>query len=75
MLKFRLIWCHTVTGFRLKRILYGLGPYKWMTYEIEVVAKKLPREPYRIVRKTAISQGEDVNRGDRSTREAIKHIG
>jgi hypothetical protein len=46
-----------------------------MTYETEVVAKKLPREPHRIARKTAISQGEVVNSSDRSTCEAIKHIG
>lgn len=46
-----------------------------MTYETEVVAKKLPREPYRIARKTAIRQGEAVNRCDRSACEAIKRIG
>jgi len=46
-----------------------------MTCETEVVAKKLPREPYQIGRKTAISQGEAVIRSDRSICEAIKHIG
>jgi len=46
-----------------------------MTYETEVVAKKLPREPYRIARKAAINQGEAVNRSDRRTCEAIRRIG
>ena len=46
-----------------------------MTYETEVVAMKLPREPYRVARKTAISQGEAVNRSDLSACEPIKHIG
>lgn len=46
-----------------------------MTYETEVVAKKLPREPYQIARKTAINQGEAVNRSDRRNCEAISRIG
>lgn len=46
-----------------------------MTYETEVVAKKLPREPYRIARKTAINQGEAVNRSDLRTFEAIRFVG
>ena len=54
---------------------FNLELPQWMTYETEVVAKKLPREPYRIARKTAINQGEAVNRSDRRTCEAFKHIG